>query len=75
MMAFAMLTFICSVKPKSTWALLKPHFETLVSSYVFPQLSFTPVKEEQWNTDPVEFVRTTVGKYILTVAQVLSIEN
>ncbi|KAI0657254.1 ARM repeat-containing protein [Cubamyces menziesii] len=51
------------VKPKSTWALLKPHFETLVSSYVFPQLSFTPVKEEQWNTDPVEFVRTTVDEF------------
>ncbi|KAI0769096.1 ARM repeat-containing protein [Trametes elegans] len=49
------------VKPKSTWALLKPHFENLVSSYVFPQLSFTPAKQEQWESDPIEFVRTTVG--------------
>ncbi|KAI0372335.1 ARM repeat-containing protein [Pilatotrama ljubarskyi] len=51
------------VKPKSTWALLKPHFENLVSSYVFPQLSFTPAKQEQWDSDPVEFVRTTVDEF------------
>lgn len=51
-----------SVKPRSTWALLKPHFESLVSSYVYPQLSFTPAKQEQWESDPIEFVRTTVGK-------------
>ncbi|KAI0632293.1 ARM repeat-containing protein [Trametes polyzona] len=51
------------VKPKATWALLKPHFETLVSSYVFPQLSFTPAKKEQWETDPIEFVRTTVDEF------------
>ena len=53
-----------SVKPKSTWALLKPHFETLVSSYVYPQLSFTSAKQEQWDSDPIEFVRTTVGMCI-----------
>ncbi|CDO69881.1 hypothetical protein BN946_scf184884.g40 [Trametes cinnabarina] len=49
------------VKPKSTWALLKPHFQTLVSSYVFPQLSFTPAKQEEWESDPIDFVRTTVA--------------
>ncbi|KAI0754790.1 ARM repeat-containing protein [Daedaleopsis nitida] len=51
------------VKPKSTWALLKPHYETLVQSYVYPQLSFTPAKQEQWETDPIEFVRTNVDEY------------
>ncbi|KAH9851744.1 ARM repeat-containing protein [Lenzites betulinus] len=51
------------VKPKSTWGLLKPHFETLLSSYVFPQLSFNPTKQEQWDTDPIEFVRTTVDEF------------
>jgi len=50
-----------SVKPKSTWALLKPHFETLVSSFVFPNLSFTPAKKEVWDSDPVEYIRTSVG--------------
>ena len=56
---------VCSVKPKSTWALLKPHVQNLVQSYVYPQLSFTPAKQEQWETDPVEFVRTSVGTYSL----------
>ncbi|KAH9949788.1 armadillo-type protein [Amylocystis lapponica] len=51
------------VKPKSTWALLKPHFETLVSSYIFPQLSFTPAKQEQWDTDPVDYIRTSIDEY------------
>ncbi|KAM5539406.1 hypothetical protein V8D89_006858 [Ganoderma adspersum] len=51
------------VKPKSTWALLKPHFQDLISNYVYPQLSFTPAKQESWQTDPIEFVRTSVDEY------------
>lgn len=54
-------SYMYSVKPKSTWALLKPHFEKLVSSYVFPQLSFTPERKELWDSDPVDYVRTSVG--------------
>lgn len=54
-----------SVKPKSTWALLKPHFQDLISNYVYPQLSFTPAKQESWHTDPIEFVRTSVGEFVL----------
>ena len=48
-------------KPKSTWALLKPHFETLISRFAFPHLSFTEAKQEIWNVDPVEFIRTSIG--------------
>jgi len=50
-----------SIKPGSTWTLLKPHFESLVSSMVFPQLSFTPARKELWERDPVDFVRLFVG--------------
>lgn len=53
-----------SVKPKSTWMLLKPHFETLVSSFVFPQLAFTNMKQELWDTDPVEYIRNSIGMFI-----------
>ncbi|TCD68344.1 hypothetical protein EIP91_010982 [Steccherinum ochraceum] len=61
---YQIFTFMTEcVKPKSTWALLKPHYETLISSYVFPQLSFTPAKQELWETDPVDYVRTTVDEY------------
>ncbi|KZS92303.1 ARM repeat-containing protein [Sistotremastrum niveocremeum HHB9708] len=51
------------VKPKSTWQLLKPHFQSLVSSFVFPQLSFSPNKQELWATDPVEYIRTSIDEY------------
>ncbi|THH06885.1 hypothetical protein EW145_g3782 [Phellinidium pouzarii] len=51
------------VKPKSTWAFLKPHFQTLVSSFVFPQLCFTPIKQELWESDPVDYVRTSIDEY------------
>jgi|SRR5882762_549894 hypothetical protein len=54
-----------SVKPKSTWQFLKPHFETLVSSFVFPQMSFTPAKQELWESDPVDYVRISVGQFTI----------
>lgn len=52
---------LCSIKPKSTWTLLKPSFETLVSSFVFPQLSFNATKQALWENDPVDYVRLSVG--------------
>ncbi|EIN12803.1 ARM repeat-containing protein [Punctularia strigosozonata HHB-11173 SS5] len=51
------------VKPKSTWVLLKPHFETLVSSFVFPLLCFNSSKQELWDTDPVDYIRVSVDEY------------
>ncbi|KAG7087929.1 hypothetical protein E1B28_011975 [Marasmius oreades] len=51
------------VKPKSTWTLLKPHFETLVSSFAFPHLCFTPSKQALWQNDPVDYVRVAVDEY------------
>ncbi|THU92451.1 ARM repeat-containing protein [Dendrothele bispora CBS 962.96] len=51
------------VKPKSTWTLLKPHFETLVSSFAFPHLMFTPSKKNLWENDPVDYVRVSVDEY------------
>ncbi|GJE91719.1 ARM repeat-containing protein [Phanerochaete sordida] len=51
------------VKPKATWSMLKPHFETLVSTYVFPQLCFNAAKQEQWETDPIEYLRISVDEF------------
>jgi hypothetical protein len=51
-----------SVKPKSTWMQLKPHFDSLVSNFVFPQLSFNQSRRELWDSDPVDYVRVSVGK-------------
>ncbi|KIK50545.1 hypothetical protein GYMLUDRAFT_266124 [Collybiopsis luxurians FD-317 M1] len=51
------------VKPKSTWTLLKPHFETLVSTFAFPHLCFTPTKQALWEGDPVDYIRVSVDEY------------
>ncbi|KAG6919218.1 hypothetical protein DXG01_008013 [Tephrocybe rancida] len=51
------------IKPKSTWVLLKPSIETLVSSFVFPQLSFNDTKTALWEGDPVDYVRIAVDEY------------
>ncbi|KAF5319858.1 hypothetical protein D9758_018456 [Tetrapyrgos nigripes] len=51
------------VKPKSTWTLLKPHVETLVSSFAFPHLSFTESKQQLWQNDPIDYVRVSVDEY------------
>ncbi|KXN84333.1 hypothetical protein AN958_12748 [Leucoagaricus sp. SymC.cos] len=51
------------VKPKSTWAQLKPHFETLVSSFVFPQLIFNAQRQQLWADDPVDYIRMAVDEY------------
>jgi hypothetical protein len=53
-----------SVKPKSTWAQLKPHFETLVSTFIFPQLTFNSMRQQLWENDPVDYVRMAVGSCI-----------
>ncbi|KIK08065.1 hypothetical protein K443DRAFT_672947 [Laccaria amethystina LaAM-08-1] len=51
------------VKPKSTWTLLKPHFENLVSTFVFAQLSFNEAKKALWENDPVDYIRVSVDEY------------
>lgn len=56
------LLFVASVKPKSTWILLKPHFESLVSTFVFPQLCFNYSRKTLWENDPVDYVRISVGE-------------
>jgi importin-7 len=52
------------VKPQSTWVLLKPHFESLVSNVVFPNLSFTPARQELWQSDPIDYTRTSIGAFL-----------
>ncbi|PPQ78743.1 hypothetical protein CVT25_010746 [Psilocybe cyanescens] len=51
------------VKPKSTWVQLKPHFDSLVSNFVFPQLSFNEQRRALWESDPVDYVRVSVDEY------------
>ena len=50
-----------SVKPKSTWILLKPHFDKLVSNFVFPHLTFNETRRALWDSDPIDYVRVSAG--------------
>ena len=52
---------LASIKPKSTWTLLKPHVDHLVSAFVFPQLEFNASKQSSWESDPVEYLRASIG--------------
>ncbi|KAF8125741.1 armadillo-type protein [Boletus edulis] len=55
--------FTACIKPKSTWVLLKPHANRLVSNFVFPHLCFTPTDQELWASDPVEYLRASIDEY------------
>ncbi|KAF9361062.1 hypothetical protein BGX26_006150 [Mortierella sp. AD094] len=50
------------VKDKQIWALMKPHSETLITHFVFPQLCFTEADETLWVDDAVEYVHAKVDR-------------
>ncbi|PWN53145.1 ARM repeat-containing protein [Violaceomyces palustris] len=60
---FLCMFFTECVKPKSTWALLKPHVQELVKSFVFPRICFTEEDDELWELDPVDFVRSNLDPF------------
>ncbi|KAG0296044.1 hypothetical protein BGZ96_010335 [Linnemannia gamsii] len=49
-----------SVKDKHIWSMMKPHSETLIAHFVFPQLCFTSEDESLWVEDPVEYVHANI---------------
>ncbi|KAL1924145.1 uncharacterized protein VTP21DRAFT_7180 [Calcarisporiella thermophila] len=51
------------VKHKTTWLALKPHVESLVGYFIFPQMCFTDEDQELWEEDPVEYVRLKVDPF------------
>ncbi|KAI0261090.1 hypothetical protein BGY98DRAFT_1192780 [Russula aff. rugulosa BPL654] len=57
------LQFFMEWFPRSTWAWLKPHFQSLVSNFVFPNLYFTPARRELWQSDPIDYTRTSIGTF------------
>lgn len=52
-----------SVKDKHTWALIKPHSQTLISHFVFPQMCFTAADEHLWSNEPAEYIHSKIGKH------------
>lgn len=54
------MVFLFSIKHKITWQIIKPHTETLVAHFIFPQLCFSSEDEELWQEDPVEYVHKKI---------------
>lgn len=46
------------------WVLLKPHFDKLVSNFVFPHLSFNESRRVLWESDPIDYVRVSAGTVV-----------
>ncbi|KAL3895405.1 MAG: hypothetical protein SGCHY_004718 [Lobulomycetales sp.] len=45
------------VKHKALWARMKPHMQTLIVDYIFPQLCISDQDLELWASDPTEYVQ------------------
>ncbi|KAF9970777.1 hypothetical protein BGZ65_010888, partial [Modicella reniformis] len=49
-----------SVKDKHTWSMIKPHSQTLITHFVFPQLCFSAADEALWVDDPSEYIHSKI---------------
>ncbi|GAA6059439.1 hypothetical protein JCM10212_005378 [Sporobolomyces blumeae] len=52
------------INPKSTFALLKPHLNTLVEHFIFPLVCLSEDEVEAFTEDPNEFARQHFGDFI-----------
>ncbi|KAL9937117.1 hypothetical protein V8E36_004352 [Tilletia maclaganii] len=46
------------VRPKATWALLKPSVNDIVQKFVLPTVSWSATDEELWELDAADYVRS-----------------
>jgi len=42
-----------------TWKMLKPHSEALIREVIFPTMCYTDADAELWQSDPLEYIRTS----------------
>ncbi|ORZ05818.1 armadillo-type protein [Absidia repens] len=49
-----------SIKHKTTWQIMKPHTESLVRDFIFPQLCISLEDEQLWQHDPVDYVHKKI---------------
>jgi hypothetical protein len=54
-------SFGFSIKNKTMWQLVKPHSQSLIAYFIFPQMCFSDLDAELWSEDPVEFVHKKIG--------------
>lgn len=46
-----------------SWSFLKNHMFGIIQEVIFPLLCHSDIDEELWETDPLEYIRVTYGKY------------
>ena len=51
-----------SIEFASTYNSLKPNCQPLLQQVLFPLLSITPAEQEEFEDDPVNFVRSQFGR-------------
>ncbi|SCV67913.1 BQ2448_5524 [Microbotryum intermedium] len=61
---FVLNYFMDCIKPKHTWALIKPHILPLVQSFVFPLVCLTDEEIEQFSEDPQDFAKAHFGDFV-----------
>lgn len=59
-LALSAAFFDDSIKHKITWQIVKPHTETLVAQFLFPQLCFSKEDEQLWTEDAVDYVHKKI---------------
>lgn len=64
-LALSAAFFDDSIKHKITWKIIKPHTETLVAHFLYPQLCFSAEDEQLWTEDSVEYVHKKIGKSLI----------
>ncbi|GAA5932308.1 uncharacterized protein JCM15063_001186 [Sporobolomyces koalae] len=53
------------INPKTTFALLKPHLNSLVEHFIFPLVCLSEEEIESFSEDPSEFARQHFGDFIV----------
>ncbi|GAA5946962.1 hypothetical protein JCM3765_002093 [Sporobolomyces pararoseus] len=53
------------INPKTTFALLKPHLNTLIEHFIFPLVCLSDDEIESFTEDPNEFARQHFGDFIV----------
>ncbi|KAI8645751.1 armadillo-type protein [Parasitella parasitica] len=62
-LALSAAFFDDSIKHKITWQIIKPHTETLVSQFLFPQLCFSNEDYQLWTEDAVDYVHKKIDPF------------
>jgi hypothetical protein len=65
--------FLHSIKPKSTWIILKLHVDSMVANFAFSQLAFNSSKQAVWEADPIEYIRVSVDDLTRFLSRVICI--